>query len=751
MYGKERSNNMIGDIRKFRFWCQKVLPLVYDDSLSYYEILCKVVHYLNKVIEDVNSIPDYIDAVIEAKLDDEHLRELIEQFMRELEDAISSNNEGYNTNSSADYNIGQLLWWKGQLYKVIRKIDSGDTIIVGTNIELMSFEDLLDDFMSDIKKNICANDEGASAIATSNWNAGTWLWLNDVLYKAISDIDEGNAFVITGANANVEQITVETEMLREATARANADSLLDTAITNEVHAREDADTALNEAIADEVGAREDADTAIKADIGTLTDLNTTDKSNLVAAINEVNRTGGGALAKIGDLNDLTTTNKDNLVSAINELRSGDIINYDALDTRITALESATTIYYNVKDYGAVGDGVTDDTAAINTAVNLANTTGGIVFFPRGQYYVTDTIRLTRHGTGILGENSAGTYIFVHHNGPGVVIGDGINTIPSVNVQHIGIFNYGTSYPDSSYGLFLNNVVNGFVSDVIVGNFKRCFGLNHAGNTYLYSCAAVSNVSAAIGFFVYNHSVSSSMDNCIASFSDGSVDNGVGLILANGDIADFSVKYFDVGNGGYGIYIDGTGAPAAYPPADIRLYDCVLDGQRNACIYVSNINQRGNVVINGGWLNPLATADNKCVSIFNSYNTEITNCTMQQLAESTPIIYGVFANSAVDTTITNCRFINVLGVYLQNATNGIINSNSFTGYNGVTSAGYDIASAGATRMVVNGNNSRSNMSGFLLQSSGDIKFIITNNSITNKSGTAISGTDASSIETNNITA
>ena len=27
----------------FRFWCQKVLPLVYDDSLSYYEILCKVV------------------------------------------------------------------------------------------------------------------------------------------------------------------------------------------------------------------------------------------------------------------------------------------------------------------------------------------------------------------------------------------------------------------------------------------------------------------------------------------------------------------------------------------------------------------------------------------------------------------------------------------------------------------------------------------------------------------------------------
>lgn len=38
-------------ITRFRFWCQKVLPLVYDDSLSYYEVLCKVVEYLNKAFE----------------------------------------------------------------------------------------------------------------------------------------------------------------------------------------------------------------------------------------------------------------------------------------------------------------------------------------------------------------------------------------------------------------------------------------------------------------------------------------------------------------------------------------------------------------------------------------------------------------------------------------------------------------------------------------------------------------------------
>lgn len=45
-------------LRIFRFWCQKVLPLVYDDSLSYYEVLCKVIDYLNNMINNVNEISD---------------------------------------------------------------------------------------------------------------------------------------------------------------------------------------------------------------------------------------------------------------------------------------------------------------------------------------------------------------------------------------------------------------------------------------------------------------------------------------------------------------------------------------------------------------------------------------------------------------------------------------------------------------------------------------------------------------------
>ena len=53
----------------FRFWCQKVLPLVYDDSLSYYELLCKVVCKLNELAENQNNLSDEIKQVA-ADLDD---------------------------------------------------------------------------------------------------------------------------------------------------------------------------------------------------------------------------------------------------------------------------------------------------------------------------------------------------------------------------------------------------------------------------------------------------------------------------------------------------------------------------------------------------------------------------------------------------------------------------------------------------------------------------------------------------------
>ena len=53
-------------VAPFRYWCQKVLPLVYDDSLSYYELLNKVVDYLNNVISDVSNVEANLDNLLSA-------------------------------------------------------------------------------------------------------------------------------------------------------------------------------------------------------------------------------------------------------------------------------------------------------------------------------------------------------------------------------------------------------------------------------------------------------------------------------------------------------------------------------------------------------------------------------------------------------------------------------------------------------------------------------------------------------------
>jgi hypothetical protein len=52
---RERENNM-NEIKTIPpFNCNSILPLLYDDSLSYYEILCKLSNKMNEIIGEINT------------------------------------------------------------------------------------------------------------------------------------------------------------------------------------------------------------------------------------------------------------------------------------------------------------------------------------------------------------------------------------------------------------------------------------------------------------------------------------------------------------------------------------------------------------------------------------------------------------------------------------------------------------------------------------------------------------------------
>jgi Pectate lyase superfamily protein len=61
---------------------------------------------------------------------------------------------------------------------------------------------------------------------------------------------------------------------------------------------------------------------------------------------------------------------------------------------ITNLRDKGGQVFNVKAYGAAGDGVTDDTSAINSAEAAAEAVNGTVYFPSGTYMINSTIILS---------------------------------------------------------------------------------------------------------------------------------------------------------------------------------------------------------------------------------------------------------------------------------------------------------------------------------------------------------------------
>lgn len=112
------------------------------------------------------------------------------------------------------------------------------------------------------------------------------------------------------------------------------------------------------------------------------------------------------------------------------------------------------IYYNVKDYGAVGNGTTDDTAAFNAAIAAAFVdadTGGTVYIPNGTYLITSTLSLlgvSLLGQGnssiIVGGSTASATTFISDMNAPIIEFGGIVTLSDFAIKYNATFHNGTA-------------------------------------------------------------------------------------------------------------------------------------------------------------------------------------------------------------------------------------------------------------------------------------------------------------------
>lgn len=75
---------MIGnftEVKPLRYWVQHILPLVYDDSLSYMELLGKVVNTLNEVVKNNNLLPDYIMELIKEYISSGEIEKVLAEVL----------------------------------------------------------------------------------------------------------------------------------------------------------------------------------------------------------------------------------------------------------------------------------------------------------------------------------------------------------------------------------------------------------------------------------------------------------------------------------------------------------------------------------------------------------------------------------------------------------------------------------------------------------------------------------------------
>lgn len=347
-------------------------------------------------------------------------------------------------------------------------------------------------------------------------------------------------------------------------------------------------------------------------------------------------------------------------------------------------------FFNVMDFGATGNGTTDDTTSIVAAIASIGSSGGTLFFPQGTYLVTGLI-ISNSGIKILGtgwksiiklKNASNQYIFRLTAG----------NIQFKDIQLDGNKSNQTSGKEAIQTGF--NADNLIVQNVFIQNtYWTGIFVNGSKNTLIDGCRLL---------------------NCGAS--------GV-----------------DTNTTGYGIDFESS--------TDWKVINCRIDTSLAEGIKCGGTSPytSSNFVISNNTITNVQTDQRGCIFLFESQDGVISNNCLFGNPNATHGINGIYqrgpgGSSPTNNIISNNRIEDVSGVGIEIQSGGVILSGNRIKLSGTGSdaMGIYIGTGGDNSTIIGNSIENATQEGIELFSSASLTNVLINGNIiknTQASGTS----------------
>ncbi|MDM5229669.1 glycosyl hydrolase family 28-related protein, partial [Lysinibacillus pakistanensis] len=310
---------------------------------------------------------------------------------------------------------------------------------------------------------------------------------------------------------------------------------------------------------------------------------------------------------------------------------------------------------NVKDYGAKGDGIADDTVAFNKAI-AETPNGGTLYISTGKYKITDELKITKpiRIRGSLAEDQGNTILKFNLDGKTGKVGIRVNNkvhgcaFEDFYMQYVGsetshdgllLDGIAGDYPNFIWytklsGLYVSGFANNYrFNNVCILSVVNCRsigaklnGFNQTGfatGVSFYSCYAQE--CAADGFKL----VGAYYSGCFSCFSDG---NKRGYVFENTlggyvrDSGSESCQFFAIAVKNSSVYVDGitviesgTDQTSIYRPTALYVESgsCNVKNLTEERLHPSN-SRLYTILFEPGTRGTIETTGNELLGIYISY-------------------------------------------------------------------------------------------------------------------------------------